>query len=254
MLRRRRRSTSTTSSCCVRSGCARWLMVPMKLGGSDAGRDHPRQRRVRASARSVDLASAEQIAARAAVAIENSRLYSERSRIARTLQQSLLPELLPDVPGYELASAYLPRDAGKRSAVTSTTSGRCGDSWMITIGDVTGKGVEAAALTAVVRHTHARRIGVRDQPGGVAGAGSTARSSSAGTLSVCTALCLRARRRPSDDRGRRTSAAAVPTGRAGWRRSGSTGRCSARLPKSRWQDTTARARRRHHPARSTPTG
>ena len=38
-----------------------------------------------------DLALAEQVAARAAVAIENARLYSERSSIAHTLQQSLLP-------------------------------------------------------------------------------------------------------------------------------------------------------------------
>jgi GAF domain-containing protein len=46
-----------------------------------------------------DLALAEQMAAQAAVAIENSRLYSQRSSIARTLQQSLLPDQLPEIPG-----------------------------------------------------------------------------------------------------------------------------------------------------------
>jgi GAF domain-containing protein len=55
-----------------------------------------------------DQQLAEQVAARAAVAIENSRLYSERSSIARTLQQSLLPEQLPEIPGYELAGVYVP--------------------------------------------------------------------------------------------------------------------------------------------------
>ena len=59
-----------------------------------------------------DLELAEQIASPAAVAIENSRLYSERSAIARTLQESLLPERLPEIPGYELAGTYQPAFEG----------------------------------------------------------------------------------------------------------------------------------------------
>ena len=70
----------------------------MTLVGAESGRVLDR----------ADLELAEQIASRAAVAIENSRLYSERSAIARTLQKSLLPERLPEIPGYELAGAYLP--------------------------------------------------------------------------------------------------------------------------------------------------
>ena len=46
-----------------------------------------------------DVDLAEQVAARAAVAIENARLYSERSLIAHTLQQSLLPEAAAQAPG-----------------------------------------------------------------------------------------------------------------------------------------------------------
>src|SRR4029077_20392573 len=80
-----------------------------------------------------DVELAEQVAARAAVAIENSRLYSERSSIARTLQQSLLPDQLPEIPGYELASIYLP------AVETSMVGGdfydvwAVGDSWMVVI-------------------------------------------------------------------------------------------------------------------------
>ena len=70
-----------------------------------------------------DLALAEQVAARAAVAIENARLYSERSSIAHTLQQSLLPSRLPEIPGYELAACTSRRSRATTSAATSTTCG-----------------------------------------------------------------------------------------------------------------------------------
>ena len=61
------------------------ILGAMTLVGAESGRVLDR----------ADLELAEQIASRAAVAIENSRLYSERSTIARTLQKSLLPERLP---------------------------------------------------------------------------------------------------------------------------------------------------------------
>ena len=70
-----------------------------------------------------DLKLAEQVADRAAVAIENARLYSKRSSIAHTLQQSLLPEQLPQIPGFELAACTSRRSRAPRSAGTSTTSG-----------------------------------------------------------------------------------------------------------------------------------
>ena len=89
------------------------LIVPMRLGERILGA------MTLVSAESIrtldqfDQALAEQVAARAAVAIENSRLYSQRSSIARTLQRSLLPEQLPTIPGYERASIYLPATRGE---------------------------------------------------------------------------------------------------------------------------------------------
>ena len=55
-----------------------------------------------------DLEVAEELAARAAAAVENARLYRSRSAIARTLQESLLPPHLPTIPGLELAGRYRP--------------------------------------------------------------------------------------------------------------------------------------------------
>lgn len=165
-------------------------IVPMRLGtttlgamtlvNADSGRVIDR----------ADLALAEQVAARAAVAIENSRLYSQRSRIAHTLQQSLLPEQLPEIPGYDLAGAYFPALAGSDVGGDFYDAWQVGDSWLITIGDVTGKGVEAAVLTSLVRHTMRTASEFVSSPAQLlARVDETLKKQR--RLSICTALCLR---------------------------------------------------------------
>ena len=62
-----------------------------------------------------DLALAAELGRRVAIAVENARLYTERSEIATTLQQSLLPPDLPEIPGFRLASLY--RAAGEHNDV-----------------------------------------------------------------------------------------------------------------------------------------
>jgi PAS domain S-box-containing protein len=139
-----------------------------------------------------DLQLAEQTAARAAVAIENSRLYSERSLIAQTLQQSLLPEKLPEIPGYELSSSYLPAIEAGMVGGDFYDVWRVKDSWMMIIGDVTGKGVQAAALTALVRHTMRTGSHFQRSPAGLLElVDATLRERPA--LSLCTAICMRLR-------------------------------------------------------------
>ena len=64
-----------------------------------------------------DLALAEDLALRAAAAVENARLYETASSIAATLQSSLLPPVLPEIPAMEIAAAYRPaghRPRGRR--------------------------------------------------------------------------------------------------------------------------------------------
>jgi PAS domain S-box-containing protein len=166
------------------------LIVPMRLGEKTLGAMTLVSAESARALDRFDMELAEQTAARAAVAIENSRLYSERSSIARTLQQSLLPEELPHVPGYELASVYIP------ARETSLVGGdfydvwTVADSWFFLIGDVTGKGIEAAALTALVRHTVRTASEFRSSPAELlAFVNSTLRKRP--LLSVCTAMCLR---------------------------------------------------------------
>jgi PAS domain S-box-containing protein len=173
-----------------RVGLRSALIVPMRLGNrtlgamtlvsADSGRVLDR----------LDLGLAEQVASRAAVAIENSRLYGERTSIARTLQQSLLPDELPEIPGYELASIYLP------AIETSMVGGdfydvwEVADSWMAIIGDVTGKGIEAAALTSLVRHTVRTASEFQASPAQLLALVDRTLKKRP-TLSVCTAMCLR---------------------------------------------------------------
>jgi PAS domain S-box-containing protein len=102
----------------------------------------------------VDLVLAEQLAARAAMAADNARLFSERSYVARKLQESLLPQRLPDVPGLSIAARYVAAGEGSEVGgdfydVFETVDGQ----WSLVIGDVCGQGADAAGVTAIARHT-----------------------------------------------------------------------------------------------------
>jgi sigma-B regulation protein RsbU (phosphoserine phosphatase) len=74
--------------------------------------------------------------------------------LARTLQQTLIPPALPVVPGLELAAAYHPAGHGAEVGGDFYDAFRVGpQEWVVTLGDVCGKGYEAAVVTALVRHT-----------------------------------------------------------------------------------------------------
>jgi serine phosphatase RsbU (regulator of sigma subunit) len=117
-----------------------------------------------------DLPLMRDIAARAAMALDNAKLYEERAQVAQTLQRSLLPDTLPRVEGLALASAYHPaldRDevGGDFYDVFHAPSG-C---WLV-VGDVCGKGTDAAAVTALVRHSVRALAFVWPSPAKVLGA------------------------------------------------------------------------------------
>jgi PAS domain S-box-containing protein len=166
------------------------MVVPLKIGGrtigaltmvnSDSGRSFSTD----------DVDFAEQIAARAAVAVESARLYSERSAVARTLQNSLLPEAIPQIDGWDVAALYRP--AGHESEVGGDFYDfwEVGEDWLMMIGDVTGKGVGAAALTSLVRYT-ARAASEYDASPSKILARVDAALRRRPTVSLCTALCLR---------------------------------------------------------------
>jgi PAS domain S-box-containing protein len=138
-----------------------------------------------------DVELLEDLAHRAALAIDNARLFRERSAIADTLQASLLPPVLPEVPGFDVAAEYVPGGDGVEVGgdfydLFSTGDGR----WAVVIGDVCGKGAVAATLTGVTRHT-ARAAAVEDDdPVHVLESVNMAllRTETGGQLRFCTAV------------------------------------------------------------------
>jgi PAS domain S-box-containing protein len=99
------------------------------------------------------LELAEDLSRRAALALDNARLYSERTAISQSLQRSLLPPGLPEIAGVEVEVVY--RAAGEGNEVGGDfydvfpIRDGC---WGFAIGDVCGTGPEAAAVTGLARH------------------------------------------------------------------------------------------------------
>jgi serine phosphatase RsbU (regulator of sigma subunit)/PAS domain-containing protein len=99
-----------------------------------------------------DLALAEELGQHLGVAIRVDRMFRHRAAAAEALQSSLLPARLPDVPGLDLFAAYQPASEGLDVSGDFYDVFPVQDGWAITVGDVCGKGQEAAAMTAAARH------------------------------------------------------------------------------------------------------
>ena len=170
----------------------------------------------------------------AATAIENARLYTERSEVARTLQASLLPEELPGRSGLALRRGLPARaSAAPTSAATSTTSSRSRAAHMVLLGDVTGKGVAAAALTSLVRHTAKTAAEFDARPSAVLAVVNRAlrqRPRIAPVTMLCGAAARRASSR-SRSAATRCRCSSAPAGRASG--SAAPGCCSARSTTTR---------------------
>jgi sigma-B regulation protein RsbU (phosphoserine phosphatase) len=112
------------------------------LVGRPTGRSHTPE----------DMLLIDDIARRAALAINNAQTVGEHVRVSQTLQAALLPRALPQVPQIDFAADYLPASTGADVGgdfydVVSVGPER----WLVTIGDVCGKGARAAARTGLVR-------------------------------------------------------------------------------------------------------
>jgi hypothetical protein len=102
------------------------------------------------------------------VAIANARLYQRERTIARTLQRSLRPGALPAVPGLAAAVRFNAAGEGVELGGDFYDVFRARDGgWAALIGDIQGKGPEAAAVTALARHTLRAAAAYEHRPSGV---------------------------------------------------------------------------------------
>lgn len=117
----------------------------------------------------IDLA--EELSRRAALAIDNARLYTAQTTMSSALQRSLLPPGIPDIPGLEVEVVYQPAGEGSEVGGDFYDVFACGDltgaaparRWRFAIGDVCGTGPQAAAVTGLARHA-LRILAAEDMP------------------------------------------------------------------------------------------
>jgi serine phosphatase RsbU (regulator of sigma subunit) len=133
-------------------GDARRAVVPLKTYGRSLGalsltfagrREFPEEERALLCA----------MGERAGQALERTRLYEEQRHIATTLQASLLPAQLPAIGGLELGARYVSGTEGMSVGGDFYDVFARPGSWIAVIGDVCGRGAQAAALTSLARHT-----------------------------------------------------------------------------------------------------
>ncbi|MEX2420314.1 MAG: GAF domain-containing SpoIIE family protein phosphatase, partial [Actinomycetota bacterium] len=101
-----------------------------------------------------DLSFAITIAARAAITLDNVRLYAERDAMSEALQRSILPPEFPEIPGVDIGARYLPASEGAHvGGDFYDVFALDDDHWLAAIGDVVGKGPKAAAMMGLARYT-----------------------------------------------------------------------------------------------------
>lgn len=94
------------------------------------------------------------LAAQTAQALDRAQLYAQRVDVSERLQRSLLPPRLPAIPDMAIEAMYRPVGDGIEVGGDFYDVWACGEGqWAFAIGDASGTGPEAAAMTALVRHT-----------------------------------------------------------------------------------------------------
>jgi PAS domain S-box-containing protein len=147
----------------ARVGSAR--LVPLVARGKVLGAVVVTRSRSREPLDEQDCLLIDELVARAALNIDNARMYTRQRKAALTLQRSLTNNALPEVTGLELTGRYLPASdhevGGDWFDVIALPDGRTG----LVIGDVMGHGIHAAAVMGQLR-TAVRTLARHDIPPG----------------------------------------------------------------------------------------
>jgi len=190
-----------------RLGLGSALVVPLKVVGRVIGvltitSEQPHRYT------EADVELVEDLAHRMSTAVDNALRYRQERETALTLQRSLLPSALPDLPGLAVAHRYLPGTGGAEVGgdwydLVPLAGGRVG----VVIGDVMGRGIAAAAVMGQLRAAVRACALVEDSPSSVLGLVDAAMSS-LGQTSLTT--CLYGVLDPATRRLRLASAGHLP--------------------------------------------
>jgi serine phosphatase RsbU (regulator of sigma subunit) len=144
------------------------------------------------SSEELDLMMA--LARQGAQALDRARLFAERDRVARALQRGLLPPELSRIPGVEIAASYQPAGGTAEVGGDFYDTFQTGEGeWAVMIGDVCGKGPEAAATTGFIRNTVRAIAGFERRPSVVLATVSDLLLSAWGGVGFSTICYLRVR-------------------------------------------------------------
>ncbi|MEV7612646.1 SpoIIE family protein phosphatase [Streptomyces sp. NPDC089799] len=135
-----------------RAGVHSYLAVPLIARGEVLGALDLKRARNPLPFDEDDVLTATELAARAAVSIDNARWYQSVRNSAVTLQRSLLPGLPPHPPGLEIASRYHPAHGSSEvGGDWYDVIPLAGDKTALVVGDVMGSGIDAAATMGRLR-------------------------------------------------------------------------------------------------------
>ena len=127
-----------------------YVGVPVRVRGRVVGVLHASSVRPDAF-EDADADFLQSIADSLAVTIDRTRLFDQRDQMASALERALLPMSLPQVPGFEIATMYRPSHLGTEVGGDFYDVFGDGRIWYVAIGDVCGKGPEAAAIMGMTR-------------------------------------------------------------------------------------------------------
>ena len=130
-----------------------WVIAPVPTGdGELAGilyLGHPRPHAFGAEAEALAAGLCTHLGA----AMTHAQVVADRDRVASALEATLLPPVLPRIPGVDLAARYRPAGRADVGGDFYDAFSLGGGRWTVVLGDVSGSGPDAAAITGVARYS-----------------------------------------------------------------------------------------------------
>jgi sigma-B regulation protein RsbU (phosphoserine phosphatase) len=127
------------------------MVVPLRTRGLTVGVLTLAASEDRPAYTDADVSLAQELAGRVAATVDNARSFATERATAATLARALLPGKLPDIPGLHLAGRY--RAAGDVGGDFYDCFPVDEGTWLLVVGDVCGRGIHAASMTGLTRHT-----------------------------------------------------------------------------------------------------